>query len=249
MAASRKKVLVEIQRFSPEKDKPFYQSFEIRFYDELTVLAALNTIKSEQDGSLTYRYSCQMGICGSCGAVVNGKPVLMCQTFVKNISSPIKVEPLKNFPIIKDLVVDIDDPFEKMRMVMPYIPQMEKSEFKDGEYKQTPKQRKAFANTSQCIKCMLCYSACPVYGLNKDFIGPAAGALADRYNTDSRDKSRSERTDKVIGEKGVWKCSFVGECSAACPKRVDPALALQKLKLMGVLRLGKKLISKSKKKP
>lgn len=269
MATAGKKILDErgeitVKRYLSSMQEPFYQVYELKFHDELTVLDALNMIKDEQDGGLTYRWSCRMGICGSCGAMVNGKPVLMCQTYLKDVGSPIRVEPLRNFPVIKDLVVDIDDPFEKMSSVNPYIEQIKRmarpqaereteqesgsassSEVKrknQGEHIQTPEQLEKLKQTSQCIKCMLCYSACPVYGFDKKFIGPAAGALAYRYNADSRDQSQKERTDAVIGKDGVWGCSFVGECSAVCPKRVDPALALQRLKLMGALRLGKKAV-------
>lgn len=241
MATDGTKILV--QRYNPQKPEPFFQTYELRFHEDLTVLDALQQIKDEQDGSLTFRWSCRMGICGSCSAVVNGKPVLMCQTYLKDIPSPARVAPLRNFPIIKDLVVDIDDAFNKMSEVLPYTDHADVKPIEEGEYHQTPKQRKKIGQTSQCIKCMLCYSACPVYGLDKNFIGPAAGALAYRYMADNRDESKAKRMDSVIGEKGVWKCSFVGECSAVCPKRVDPALALQRLKLMGAGRLAQKAMS------
>ncbi|MBP9717759.1 succinate dehydrogenase iron-sulfur subunit [Candidatus Gracilibacteria bacterium] len=238
---------VLIKRYLPEKNtQPYYQTFELGFESDMTVLDALNRIKDKQDTSLTYRWSCRMGICGSCAAVVNGKPVLTCQTYMKDVKQPMKIEPLRNFPVMKDLVVDISDVFEKMRSTMPYIERMQKKALSQGEYLQEPEDREKLDQTSQCIKCMICYSACPVYGETKDFVGPAAAALAYRYQSDSREEkpAKKQRMDNVIGEKGVWKCSFVGECSSACPKRVDPALALQRLKLMGALRLGQKVVSK-----
>lgn len=247
MATDGKKVLA-VQRYRPGDAAPCCKEYEIRPSEELTVLDALNQVKDEQDGSLSYRWSCRMGICGSCGAMVNGKPTLMCQTYVKDLSWPIRVAPLRNFPVIKDLVVDIDDVFEKMRSVMPQMKRMEEKAVANGEYLQTPSERKKLDQTSQCIKCMLCYSACPVYGLDKTFIGPAAGALAYRYMADSRDQGKDERMDRVTGKDGVWGCSFVGECSVACPKRVDPALALQRLKLMGVIHFAKKAVNKLTKK-
>lgn len=241
MAHHGKKIL-KIQRYRQEKSEPFFQTFAVPFHSELTVLDSLNTIKATQDGSLSFRWSCRMGICGSCGAMVNGKPVLLCQTYVKHLREPIEIEPLKNFPIIKDLVVEIDDIFEKMRSTMPYVQAMEQRALEEGEYEQTPGELEKLEQTSQCIKCMLCYSACPVYSLNKKFLGPAAGALAYRYQADSRDQGKKERTEKVSDKNGVWNCSFVGECSTACPKRVDPALALQRLKLMGALRSVKEML-------
>lgn len=249
-ARTGKKLNIKVKRYTPGKTEPFFQSYELRFHDELTVLDALSEIKNTQDGTLSFRWSCRMGICGSCSAVVNGKPVLMCQTYVRDLpEGDVHVAPLRNFPVIKDLVTDISDGFTKMRSVNPYLARIEKKAIEDGEYNQTPAQRKKLDQTSQCIKCMLCYSACPVYGLEKDFVGPGAGALAFRYQVDSRDQGKDERMDKLVGEKGQWNCSFVGECSAVCPKRVDPALALQRLKLMGALHLGKRLIKKAKKSP
>ena len=132
---------------------------------------------------------------------------------------------------------------------MPYFERMERKAIESGEYTQTPKERKKLEQTSQCIKCMICYSACPVYGMDKNFVGPAAGALAMRYNSDTREtkENKEKRMDQVTSEKGVWKCSFVGECSAVCPKRVDPAQALQRLKLMGALHMAKKTLTPAKK--
>lgn len=261
-----KKVCLKIRRSRRgSENESFLQEFAVPLEKEMTVLDALNYIKDEQDGTLSYRWSCRMGICGSCGMMVNGKPVLTCQTYMKNFarasrsaasspySSPIAaitVEPLRHFPVIKDLIVDIDDPMEKFRSVMPWSDMHDKSPSSPDQSQhvaaprpQTPKQREKIDQTSQCIKCMLCYSACPIYGLDKSFIGPAAGALAYRYQADSRDARTSpekrKRMNAVTSKDGVWKCSFVGECSVVCPKRVDPALALQRLKLMGLKHIIK----------
>jgi fumarate reductase iron-sulfur subunit len=149
---------------------------------------------------------------------------------------------MRNFPVIKDLVVDTDNAMNKFRQAMPYTDIQTKKSDLAKEYGQTPSQRKKLEQTSQCIKCMLCYSACPVYGLDNEFVGPAAGALAQRYNHDNRDKIRNNRMDSMTTKKGIFKCSYVGECSVACPKNVDPGLALQKLKIMGVLHLAKKIV-------
>lgn len=230
-------IRIKVRRQSSPEATPTFEEFSIPFEEDMTVLDALNFLKDHEDGSLTFRWSCRMGICGSCGMMVNGKPVLTCQTFVKDLHA-ITVEPLRHFPVVKDLVCDIDDPMEKFRTVMPWMTFASK---KEAPNTQSPKERKKIDQTSQCIKCMLCYSACPVYGLDEGFLGPAAAALAYRYQADSRDKpaSKKERADRVIGKDGVWKCSFVGECSVVCPKRVDPALALQRLKIMGLKHILK----------
>ena len=141
------------------------------------------------------------------------------------------VEPLGNFPIVRDLVVDIGDFMEKLPRVKPWIIRDEEQSVDDGEYLQTPEELDAYKQFSMCINCMLCYAACPVYGLDPDFVGPAAIALAERYDLDSRDQGARERLDVLIEHEGVYGCTFVGECTRVCPKHVDPAGAIQRYKL------------------
>src|SRR5207245_5833068 len=105
-----------------------------------------------------------------------------------------------------------------------------------GEHRQTMDQIDEFRQFSECINCMLCYAACPVYGLTNEFLGPAATALARRYNLDSRDQGFAERLPVIANAEGVWECSFVGECSVVCPKGVDPAKAIQQTKLDTTMR-------------
>ena len=226
---------IQIQRYSPEKKKFWFEEYFVPYSKKITVLDALEYIKKGKDASLTYRSSCRMAVCGSCGMIVNEKPVLACSTYCYKQKQPIVLKPLKNFPIIKDLVTDTDSALSKFRNAMPYTDFIRKRTNLKDENIQTPSQLKKLSQTSQCIKCMLCYSVCPVVAVNKNFIGPAAGANAYRYQKDSRDILKNERMDSVTKKDGVWKCSFVGECSNVCPENVDPALALQKLKVMGVL--------------
>lgn len=249
MVTHHKSVTIQIKRYNPEEEKNSVDTFEVPMTHDLTVLDALNHIKNSEEGSLTYRWACRMGICGSCGAVVNGKPVLMCSTFCRDLKHPITVEPMRNFPVVKDLVVDIDNAMDKLRQALPYTTMMKNKAKLDHELIQSPKQREKIEQSSQCIKCMLCYSACPVYGMDQDhFVGPAAGALAKRYNDDNHDQIKEERMDSMTAKNGVWNCSFVGECSVVCPKKVDPALAIQKLKVMGVLHIIKSALTIRKKK-
>ena len=234
-------VKFKISRYDPQAGKNYWDEHTLPFHKDLTVLEALNRIKGEKSHSLAFRQSCGMGICGSCGAVVNGKHVLMCQAFCRDLKQPIVIEPLKNFPVIKDLVVDIEKPMEHLRKVMPHTrTQLQKTHGKE-HLLQSPAQRKKIEQASQCIKCMLCYSACPVYGLKNNFIGPAALTSAYRYNHDSRDRLKEKRFEKITKEDGVYNCSFVGECSYVCPKKVDPAAAIQKLKVAGVFHTIKNI--------
>ena len=183
-----------------------------------------------------------MGMCGSCGAMVNGKPVLLCSIFCIDLKQPIEIRPMRNFPIIKDLVVDIDNAMNKIRSALPYTDFVTKKS--KIPLTQSPKEREKLDQTSQCIKCMLCYSACPIYGIDNNFIGPAAASTAYRYNSDPRDTLKNKRLDVMTSKDGVWDCTFVGDCSIVCPKNVDPAKAIQKLKVMGVLHTVKSIFKK-----
>jgi len=231
-------VVLQITRYSPERDaEPQFESFEVPFHKEWVVLDALNYIKDRIDGSLSYRWSCRMGICGSCGMMVNGEPKLTCATFLSSYAAkrkPIVVEPLRYFPVIRDLVTEMTDFMVKLRKVKPWLIRKEPPPAQ-GEFLQTPEQLDVYKQFSMCINCTLCYAACPVYGLDPVFVGPAAIALAQRYNLDSRDQGADERLAILAHPEGVWGCTFVGECTRVCPKHVDPAGAIQQYKLVTAL--------------
>jgi fumarate reductase iron-sulfur subunit len=225
-------ITIEVRRYRPEEEEePVWQSYEVPLHDEWMVLDGLNYIKDELDGSLSYRWACRMGVCGSCGMLVNGKEVLTCATYLKGLPSPVRIEPLRGFPVVRDLVGDIQDFVDKLKSVKPWIIREEEKPPSEGEYLQTPEQLADYEQYSMCINCMLCYSACPVYALEPDFIGPAAIALAQRYNLDSRDEGSAERMELLSRHEGLWSCTFVGECSVVCPKKVDPAGAIQRYKV------------------
>lgn len=233
MSTGQETIKLEVFRYQPEQDdKPRYQTYTVPFRKEWVVLDALNYIKDTLDGTLTYRWSCRMGVCGSCGMMVNGEPKLTCAAFLKHYyPNPIRVEPLANFPVIRDLVINLDDFMHKMKELKTWLIPKEPKPVSAGEYIQTPDQLAQYKQFSMCINCMLCYAACPVYGLEPKFLGPAAIALAHRYNLDSRDGAKDERNDIVASSEGIWECTFVGECSKVCPKHVDPAGAIQQSKV------------------
>ncbi len=225
-------IILEVARFNPDSDaEPSYQSFEVPLRPDWMVLDGLNHIKDQIDGSLAFRWSCRMGICGSCGMTVNGVPTLTCESLLMNYApGPVRVGPLDHFPVVRDLVVDIEDFLAKLQKVRPWV--VRKDDFKPArEFIQSPAQLESFQQFSLCINCTLCYAACPVYGLDPNFIGPAAIALAHRYNLDSRDQGIEDRLDIVSQHEGIWDCTVVGECSVVCPKHVDPSLAIQQYKL------------------
>jgi fumarate reductase iron-sulfur subunit len=236
---TEKTMELEILRYRPEQDqKPSFQTYVIPFKQEWVVLDAINYIKDYIDGSLSYRWSCRMGVCWSCGMMVNGVPKLTCAAFLKDYyPEKIRVEPLNGFPIQRDLVIVMDDFINKLEEIKPWIIRKEGEEksLEEGEYLQTPAELAAYKQYSMCINCMLCYAACPVYAIDNSFIGPAAIALAQRYNMDSRDQGREIRQQVIASNEGVWECTFVGECSEVCPKDVDPAAAIQRGKVSGTI--------------
>ena len=234
----------EVHRYLPEQEaEPRFQKYEITYQDNWVVLDALNYIKDEIDSTLSFRWSCRMGICGSCGMMVNGEPKLTCESFVRDYDTEtIKIEPLAHFPVIRDVVINMDDFMEKLPTVSPWLIPEEELPIEDGEFLQTPAQVAHYNRFSMCINCMLCYSACPVYGLDSSFTGPAALALAERYNLDSRYSGMGARADVITAHEGIWECTYVGECTEVCPKGVDPAGAIQMLKLSYALDWAKSLV-------
>jgi fumarate reductase iron-sulfur subunit len=233
MANTSETVTLEVFRYHPEKDaQPYFQTYKVPFRGDWVVLDALNHIKDTEDGTLTFRWSCRMGVCGSCGMMVNGEPKLTCAAFLKDYyPNPIRVEPLANFPVIRDLVINLDDFMHKLKELKTWLIAKQPKPVAEGEYLQSPEQLAQYKQFSMCINCMLCYAACPVYGLEPKFLGPAAIALAHRYNLDSRDGAQQERMDHIASNEGVWECTFVGECTKVCPKKVDPAGAIQQAKV------------------
>jgi fumarate reductase iron-sulfur subunit len=238
------RITLRVTRYRPDQEsEPVFQEYEVPCPKEWVILDGLNFVKDHLDGTLSYRWSCRMGVCGSCGMTVNGEPKLTCATFLANYApGPVRVEPLRNFPVIRDLVVAIDDFMEKLTQVRPWIVRDEDKPLSEGEYRQTPEQMDEYKQFSMCINCMLCYAACPIYGLDPKFIGPAAIALAQRYNLDSRDQGAKFRHDVLSQHGGIWGCTFVGECSRACPKGVDPAGAIQRYKLDAALNWVKAFV-------
>ncbi len=246
-----KTVTLEVFRYQPEQDEnPRFQSYSVPYRDDWVVLDALNHIKDHLDGTLSYRWSCRMGVCGSCGMMVNGEPKLTCAAFLKHYyPNSIRVEPLTNFPVIRDLIINLDDFLHKLKELKTWLVPKEEKPVSQGEYLQTPEQLAAFKQFSMCINCMLCYAACPVYGIEPKFLGPAAIALAQRYNLDSRDGAKAERAETVASSEGIWECTFIGECSRVCPKHVDPAAAIQQAKVINAQEWWKSVLLPWGKKP
>ncbi len=229
-----KTVELEVKRYDPEAGAFRRERYQVRADRFTTVLDALIDVKERLDPTLALRYSCNMGICGSCGMVINGRPRLACETNIFSLGSGrLSVAPMEAHPLLRDLVTDFDDFFQKHSSVSPWLVREDRQEQFDAgqEYVQTDGQVDYFLNFAHCIKCGLCVDACPVSNTNPHFLGPQALSQAYRYNSDSRDQGEKERLESIDTMDGLWGCEFAGACSEVCPKGVDPALTIQLLKL------------------
>lgn len=243
----RNNVVVKVFRANRSKgDFVSYDSFEVPVQRWTTVLEALLYAKSYLDSSIGIRYSCRMASCGSCGMKINGIPRLACYTKISELEgSTITCEPLANFPLIRDLVTDFSQFFNHHKKMQPYI-HNENSDMTDSkkliEFKQSVEEVDKYLQFSYCIKCGLCYSACPTVATDTKFPGPQALSQAYRYYADTRDNDTKERLNIVDEKHGIWRCHFAGSCSTVCPKGVDPALGIQLLRghLMGFSKNEKK---------
>ena len=244
----RDNIVIKVFRANRTKgDSASYDSFEIPIQRWTTVLDALLYAKSYHDSSIGIRYSCRMASCGSCGMKINGVPRLACYTKISELEgSTITCEPLANFPHIRDLVTDFSQFFDHHKKMQPYI-HNENSDMTDKkgllEFKQSLEDVDKYLQFSYCIKCGLCYSACPTVATDTKFPGPQALSQAYRYYADTRDNDTKERLNIVDEKHGIWRCHFAGSCSAVCPKGVDPALGIQLLRghLMGFSKNDKKI--------
>lgn len=222
-------ITVRILRYNPEIDtKPHYESYVVEQEPTDKVLDALNTIKWYQDGTLAYRRSCAHGVCGSDAMVINGRNALACKLLIKDVGSSITIEPLMGFDIIKDLIVDMDNFWEGYRAVTPYL--VADDSPGGRERLQSPEQRAAYDDTTKCIMCACCTTACPIVWTNPDFIGPAAIVNAHRFIYDSRDEGAEQRLLVMNEKTGVWRCRTVFNCTDACPRGIKVATAIEQVK-------------------
>ena len=209
--------------------QPHEVTFDVPFGERTTVLDALNWIKDSAEPGLAFRWSCRMGICGSCGVMVNGRPVLGCETHVAGYAtSGMRIEPLTHAEVKRDLVVDTEAFIAKMRSAMPWLITPVADRAPSSMNPQTPEQLLAIHGLSQCINCLLCYAACPVLEDVPGFTGPAAIATARRWDLDSRDSGNEQRFAALAeNEEGIWPCVQNGACTRVCPRGVDPAKAIK----------------------
>ena len=237
------KIEVRIRRFQPERDThPKWMSYQVDVGPMDRVLDALHTVKWYHDGSLAFRRSCAHGICGSDAMLINGRNRLACKVLIKDLTPPIVVEPMQGFPVVKDLIVNMEGFFRKYRSVTPYLVAEEPPPEK--ERPQSPEERERFDDTTKCILCGACTTSCPSFWANKEYLGPAAIVQAHRFLFDSRDCGAEERLRVLNERSGVWRCRTIFNCTEACPRGINVTKAIGEVKLL-LLDKGRKRSSSS----
>ena len=217
------KIILNIQRYNPDADEaPHYQEYQVETDPNERLLDALMQVKRFQDGSLGFRKSCAHGVCGSDAMRINGKDGLACKTLIKEVvekdGDVVTVEPLRYLTVQRDLIVDQSDFFSKYRSVKPFLINDEPVIGK--ERIQSQDERMQFDDTTNCILCASCYSACPVLEGNPAFLGPAAIAQAYRFNADTLDRGFYERLPVLGRPDGVWPCQNHLHCTRSCPRGI-----------------------------
>lgn len=205
--------------------EPRFAPYRIKAVPGLTVLAVLLRIRDEIDGTLAFRCSCRSAVCGSCAMVMNGQIGLACRTQLESLGKDaIILEPLPNFEIIKDLVVDLTPFWTMYERVQPWL--IRKGPDPEKEIPQSEEERNRVDQFVNCILCAACYGACPVPARDPEYLGPAALAKLERFVLDSRDERSPAGMDAINNEQGVWGCDTLFKCIDACPKEVRPTDAI-----------------------
>jgi succinate dehydrogenase / fumarate reductase iron-sulfur subunit len=224
-------VALKIWRYDPESGQRVLRDYEVDAPEWACLLDVLDLIKDKHDGTLAYRKSCRMMICGSCGMRMDGRAVLACKERMKPIVDaghvPV-ISPMGNLPVLKDLVVDMGPFWNKIRAVKPWL-DPGYDEVAEKERIVSQQQMNAIHKESLCIMCGCCVSECNSMESDPEFLGPAALAKGFRFVGDPRDQAAPERLNSLNEEHGIWDCTRCYFCNQRCPKGVDPRDAIAKL--------------------
>lgn len=222
-------VTLRIKRYNPDVDvKPTFKEYSVEVEPNDRVLDALNKIKWEEDGTLTFRRSCAHGICGSDAMRINGRNRLACKVLMGELGKKVTIEPLIGYGVVKDLVVDMEKFFGAYKSIKPYL--MNDEQPSSGERLQSQADRERFEDTTKCILCAACTTSCPITWTNDEFVGPAAIVNAHRFIFDSRDKGAPERLRILNQRSGVWRCRTIFNCTDACPRGIEITKAIEEVK-------------------
>ncbi len=234
-AEKRPTVRVRIRRGGAADDPDArVDVFEVETGPRMTVLDALVAIQSGQDATLSFRYSCRVGMCGTCAIKVNGRPAWACRTRLDGLGDEVTLEPLPNFPTLSDLAVDMSPFFEKMKKARGWLEPTSVAAKAPALIPPTVRERKRIEPHIECITCGICYASCSIVGHDSDYLGPAALNRAYTLVNDSRDALGLERLLEVCTEDGAWRCHSQYNCTESCPKGISPTGAIKGLKRRAV---------------
>lgn len=229
------RVRFEIKRYNPEVDPaPHFQTYDVELEANDRVLDGLNEIRWRLDGTLGFRRSCEHGICGSDAMRINGRNRLACKALIRDVGDHVRVEPILGFPVLRDLIIDQERFFRHYRSVLPYL--INEDPPPARERLQSPKERARFDDTTKCILCAACTTACPSAWADESFVGPAALVQAHRFIFDSRDQGAKERLARVSGRDGAWACRTIYNCTQACPRDIQVTRAIAEVKRAAILK-------------
>ena len=225
-----RKLTLKIKRYNPEQDDaPHWEEYQIEADPLDRVLDVLQNVKWYQDETIALRRSCAHGVCGSDAMRINGVNGLACKVLVKNIKTDtITLEPILGLPVIKDLIVDMKPFFDHYKSIMPFL--VNDDPAPTTERLQSPEERARFDDTTKCILCACCTTACPPFWGDRKYVGPAAIVNAHRFIYDSRDKAAAERLEILNDAEGVWRCRTVFNCTSACPRGIQVTQAISEVK-------------------
>ena len=221
-----------VYRYNPESGAaPAMRDYEVDgLAPDMMLLDALACIKA-QDETLSYRRSCGEGVCGSDGMNINGRNGLACITPLKDLNQPVEIRPLPGLPVIRDLVVDMEQFYRQYRAVKPYL--INHEPVPEVEFRQSPAQREQLDGLYECVLCACCSTACPSFWWNPDkFLGPAALLQARRFLADSRDQATEERLNELEDAYKLFRCHTIMNCVEVCPKGLNPTRAIGEIKQM-----------------
>ena len=233
---SKRTVHFKIYRYDPDKDeKPYMQDISVELEpSDKKLLDALVRLRAKDD-SMSFRRSCREGVCGSDAMNINGKNGLACLTDVDSLQQPITLRPLPGLPVIRDLIVDMTQFFKQYHSIKPYL--VNNDPPPERERLQSPEDREELNGLYECILCACCSTSCPSYWWNTErYLGPAALLQAYRWLIDSRDEATGERLDYIEDTFRLYRCHTIMNCSKACPKGLNPAKAISKIKNMMITR-------------
>ncbi len=232
-AAGGRVVKFEIYRYDPDRDaRPYMQKVEVRLQPaDKMLLDALMRLKADFDDSVAFRRSCREGVCGSDAMNVNGKNRLACVTNLNELKEPIVLKPLPGLPVIRDLIVDMTQFFKQYHSIKPYL--INDTPPPEKERLQSPEEREELNGVYECILCACCSTACPSFWWNPDkYVGPAGLLQAYRFIVDSRDQATGERLDNLNDPYRLFRCHTIMNCTDVCPKELNPAAAIGRIKTM-----------------